>query len=300
MSKIHYAFNIDRLPVGTKFHVINGAWVGEIVLIDGVKHLGIAGDTDNPSKITSERGKRSKLDIEIEYLPSRVEPLPFVEGETYTECDVMDFPVGTTFYEDNRGWYGEIVVTCGRACLWVKETGDFKKDSLLGNIVAFDSYVVDKVTVHTLGEDIAGKTDRIVSEDALRRQCLELFRNGEFNAGDWVVNVNRNEMSRITKESDIEVLRDLFTSRGNVYRKATLEEIRIEERKIIFEKEGRMLDSWKVGDAVENGIYAYGRVSEVIGDMVRVVGMGEKELFHKREITPAYFVEKKPKVGFIS
>lgn len=301
MSKTYYNFNIARLPVGTTFYVVNGAWKGEVIRKDGVKHLVVSGDIDNSRILTGERGKRCRLTIRIEYLPGMVEPLPFAEGETYTDLDVMELPVGTTMYAENRGWNGEIVVSEGRACLCVKTTGDFKKDGSLGNVGGFDSFVVDKVTVRTLGKDIAGrKEDRNINEDDLRSQCIELFKNDSFGVGDWVVNVNRNDMSRITKESDIEILRDLFTRQGNVYRKATPEEIRIEERTIIFEEEGRTLDSWKIGDAVENGIHSYGRVSEVRGDTIRVVGMGEKELYHKSEITPAFFVEKKPRVSYIS
>lgn len=296
MSKTYYSFNLARLPAGTTFYVVNGAWNDEVILKDGVKHLVIAGDLDNPRMLTDERGKRCKVDIRIEYLSGRVEPLPFDEGATYTDLDVMELPVGTTFYVENGDWYGEIVVSHGHMCLWEKETGDIDIDMKSGKVIGHNSYVIDKVTVNTLGEDIAGrKEDRNIPEDEMRRKCFEMFKTEALTVGDWLVDVVRNDMSLITKESDIDLLRDFVTNRGKIYRKATPEEIRLEKRTGVFETEGRMLDGWKIGDAVENGGYGYGRVVGVNGDEVRVLGMGEKEWYHKSEITPAFFIGSKPK-----
>jgi hypothetical protein len=53
---------ISTLDVGTKFHVCNGVWDGEIILKDGKKHVLIKGDDiENAKPILDDR----TLDIEI-------------------------------------------------------------------------------------------------------------------------------------------------------------------------------------------------------------------------------------------
>lgn len=51
--------HINTLPVGTEFHVANGAWDGTIVEIDGVKYL----DIDGGSNVNLEKNKEVVLDI---------------------------------------------------------------------------------------------------------------------------------------------------------------------------------------------------------------------------------------------
>lgn len=53
---------MNDLPVGTKFHIDNGYWDGEIVEIDGVKHLSIDGERT----INLEQNPEYVLEITIE------------------------------------------------------------------------------------------------------------------------------------------------------------------------------------------------------------------------------------------
>lgn len=52
---------INELPVSTKFWVENGHWDGEIIEINGVKHMDIAGGR----KVNLELGEEYVLEITI-------------------------------------------------------------------------------------------------------------------------------------------------------------------------------------------------------------------------------------------
>ncbi|MGX1195761.1 hypothetical protein [Metabacillus sp. SLBN-84] len=53
---------ISSLEVGTKFYVCNGAWDGEIILVDGIKRVLVEGDSIE-NAITFPEGHT--LDIEL-------------------------------------------------------------------------------------------------------------------------------------------------------------------------------------------------------------------------------------------
>jgi len=52
ISKTAPLVNINLLPIGTKFHVINGAWEGQIIEKDNEKYIKIHDDDMPPSEIT--------------------------------------------------------------------------------------------------------------------------------------------------------------------------------------------------------------------------------------------------------
>lgn len=159
MGQTHYKVNINRLPIGTKFYCVNGAWDGVIVKEVGVKYLKVYdtyGTLQNLVKMTKEKGQNCKIDIRIDYLPKQVRQLPYKEDVLYESLDVAELPIGTVMQVDSEYFQGEaeVVEHNDDKAVWCKKTGEKEQD--LKNWKVFQSIVcvMQNVTIQKLGDDL--------------------------------------------------------------------------------------------------------------------------------------------------
>ncbi|PGT90117.1 hypothetical protein [Bacillus thuringiensis] len=158
MEQTHYKTNINRLPIGTKFYCVNGAWHGVIVKEVGMKYVKAYdsyGTLQNVTSVTKEKGQRCKIDIRIDYLPKQVRPLPYKENVLYDVLDVLELPIGTVLQAEDTEWQGEVEIIKhnGDKVAWFKKYGK-ENENKTGCITQFPMYVMRNVTIQKLGEDL--------------------------------------------------------------------------------------------------------------------------------------------------